>query len=101
MYKIMQYGEVECIGNSLQLMLPSDSYSTINRNLYYVHFPRLFAIRRNFHYNFLNVLIDVPVEIKSARTVNTRQAVTSYHLVRQCDVILTSLNFCFVFFFSM
>ena len=81
MYKIVQCGEVECIGNSLQLTLPSHSYSTRNRNLYNVPFPRINAIRRNFHYQFINAWNDVPMEIKSARTVKSfRKQLTKYYL---------------------
>ena len=81
MYKIVQCGDVECIGNSLQLTLPSDSYSTRNRNLYNVPFPRINAIRRIFHYHIINTWNDVPAEIKSARTVmSLRKQLTNHYL---------------------
>ena len=83
MYKIVQCGEVECIGNSLQLTLPSHSYSTRNRYLYNVPFPRVNAIRRNFHYQFINAWNDVPAEIKSARTVKSFRKQLSNHYLNE------------------
>ena len=81
MYKIVQCGEVECIGNSLQLTLPSHSYSTRNRNLYIVPFPRKMRFKKIFHYQFIFAWNDVPAEIKSVRTVKSfRKQLTNYYL---------------------
>ena len=81
MYKIVQGGEVDCIGNSLQLTLPSQSYSTRNRSLYNAPFPRVNAIRRNFHYKFINSWNDLNAEIKSAHTVKLfRKQLTNHYL---------------------
>ena len=57
--------------NDLQLTLPSHSYSTRNRKLYDVPFPKVNTIRNDVHYQFIHAWNDVSVKIKSAYSVGS------------------------------
>ena len=55
MYKVMKLGEVDSIGESLDIQYPMHQYETRSRNLLVLPFPRVETIRLNYKYQFTKI----------------------------------------------
>ena len=81
MYKVMKLGEVDSIGESLDIQYPMHQYETRSRNLLVLPFPRVETIRLNYKYQFTKIWNSVPGHITNLSSIGRfKKALFDYYL---------------------
>ena len=71
MYKAINLDTNESVAETLALQTANHQYETKTRNLLRPPFPRVDAIRLNYHYQFQNIWNEIPDTIKESRTLKS------------------------------